>query len=618
VIRKKKNTMLQACIVTAVMLFASCAALPSALSKQNDAQAAAQNVLNQLTYTDKEVLAYVWTVSAGDNIIDAKQTVYTAPTSGYAVYIDTIPQANLFHPVKYAFYSDAGQLSVFDANSPPRNMNRYTLVDTPFSQFFMSQKNRRAPIPDTIPPAPTGRDNRYAILMNGGYDSGNNHVRYWNDLSNICITLKFVYGFSQENIIVLCSDGTNPAPDQSNGQNSDPDLDGDGLDEIQYSCVLSNVDAVFTNLAANFSGGEKLFIFTTDHGSSVSGWDTDENLWNYEVLHDWHFAELLALFPESTEKLFTLEPCFSGGFLDNAIVPPGPVVGSTAARYDEYSWAMPPDYVYDTYVFHWTAAMKGEDAYGVPVDADANGDGKIDFVEAYNYAVMMDQDQESPQYGDYPAGYGNQVSLWVSNPPPENVTVPSGPSEAVCGRAVTFSTSATEPENEMVYYRFDWGDGNKSDWIGPFNPGTTGSASYAWMNEGVFHVRAKAKDEVGSESSWTAPHNISVHRLPVLAIQGVASTIGKLYVNIKNVGTMNVTDLNWTITFTGGIILLGKKTTGTNGELNVKQAMDLQTKFILGFGRPTINIRLETQGEVFERNATATVLLCFITNMQFE
>jgi len=60
---------------------------------------------------------------------------------------------------------------------------------------------------------------------------------------------------------------------------------------------------------------------------------------------------------------------------------------------------MPPDYVYDTYVFHWTAAVKGEDAYGVPVNADLNSDGIITMDEAYAYAVDHDQDDESPSMG---------------------------------------------------------------------------------------------------------------------------------------------------------------------------------------------------------------------------
>ena len=169
---------------------------------------------------------------------------------------------------------------VKDAMSPPINFDDYQRIETAIGEFLYSLQNRRAPISEEKIPITSSRDSRWAVLMNGGYSAGSNHVRYWNDLSNIYIALVEVYGYPDENIIVLCSDGLDPAPDQSNGQNSDPDLDGDGDDDIMYSCVLSNVDMVFEELADNLTGGSELFIFHTDHGSSNGGWNTLFNLWN--------------------------------------------------------------------------------------------------------------------------------------------------------------------------------------------------------------------------------------------------------------------------------------------------------------------------------------------------
>ena len=377
--RTKKKTILNTCIIASILCVAACSTLITATQPTENDQAIAEYILNQLSYSkDEKLLYYIWgPVTEGQQIQGTTEFISYIPTNGYVMYIDLYPEANLFHPVQYIFFSEQTQeLTVFDANSPPLNFKDYRVVDTDFSQFFYSVQNRRSPIlTKTVSTMNSnGRDSRWAVLMNGGYDQYNNHVRYWNDLSNIYITLTSVYEFDDENIIVLCSDGLNPAPDQSNGLNSDPDLDGDGDDDIMYSCILSNVDMVFATLAENFTGCEKLFVFTTDHGSSAGGWNTIQNLWNYEELTDAHFAELLAAIP-AAEVICTLEPCYSGGFLDDIVVPPGPVVASSACRYDEYSWAMPPDYVYDTYVFHWTAAIKGEDAYGVPVDADANQDG---------------------------------------------------------------------------------------------------------------------------------------------------------------------------------------------------------------------------------------------------
>jgi hypothetical protein len=593
--------------------------LTHATSSTSNADEIAHFILDKLSYNKDSLLVYIWgPVSEGDKIMTTKEHILDVPCPGYVLYIDLYPLANLFHPVQYVFLSEStNELQVFDAQSPPKNFNDYHMVDTAFAQLFRSADNRRASIPHGITPAPStsSNDTRWAVLMNGGYDSGNNHVRYWNDLSNIYITLKYVYGFLDENIIVLCSDGLNPAPDQSNGMNSNPDLDGDGVNDIKYSCLLSNVDMVFTSLANNFTSNDKLFVFTTDHGNSNGGWNVVENLWNYETLTDAHFASLLAAFPVDCEIICTLEPCFSGGFLDNVVVPPGPIVASSACRYDESSWAM-NNLLYDEYVFHWTAAMKGEDAFGAPVNADANGDGIITFDEAYNYAKVHDAASESPQYGDYPETIGSQLSLWVTNWPPENPLEPTGPDEGITGRIYTFSVNTIDPEGEDVYYQFDWGNGTISDWYGPYASGTTRSGTHTWMEQGVYDIRAKAKDPEGLESNWSDPHQISIYTLPTLEIRNITAKNGRLNVTVKNTGTVNVTDGNWSITLTGGLIILGKESTGALSPLDVGFSTDIQSRFIFGFGKPMITVRLETQGQVFEKNATTTLLLFFILNIK--
>ena len=511
--KNEHKKILKVSILAGVLLITACSTATVAISPKAQNEEIANYILDQLSYDDQNILSYVWgPVSSGDKITTTNGPIFTTPCAGYVMYIDLYPTANLFHPIQYVFLKEStNDLQVFDEKYPPLNFNNYQLIENELAKVLFSAQNRRTPIPSKTTPniGASGRDSRWAVLMNGGYDSGNNHIRYWNDLSNIYITLTTVYDFADENIIVLCSDGLNPAADQSNGQNSDPDLDGDGDNDIMYSCVLSNVDMVFAGLANNFTGTEKLFVFTTDHGSSAGGYDTIENLWNYEELTDAHFAELLAAIP-AAEIICTLEPCFSGGFLDNIVVPPGPIVASSACRYDEYSWAMPPDYVYDTYVFHWTAAMKGEDAYGVPVDADANQDGIITMDEAYIYAVAHDTDDESPQYGEYPEGTGSYLSLKVSSNPPAQPTKPIGPTLGVWYIDYTYTSTTTEPDNEQIYYLFYWGDGSNSGWIGPYNSGDTGSASHNWSILGTYNVTVKAKDTWGATSIRSEPLTVVV------------------------------------------------------------------------------------------------------------
>jgi hypothetical protein len=447
--------------------------------------------------------------------------------------------------------------------------------------------------------------------MNGGHSAGNNHVRYWNDLSNIYITLTYTYEFPDENIIVLCSDGLDPTPDQSNGLNSDPDLDGDGDDDIMYSCILSNVDLVFAELANTLTPRDKLFVFATDHGSSQGGWDTLFNLWNAEELTDDHFKGLLDALPQC-EIICTFEPCFSGGFLDDIVVPPGPIVASSACRHDEYSWAMPPDYLYDEYVFHWTAAVKGEDAYGTSVDADYNQDGLVTMDEAFRYAEEHDTASEEPQYGDYPQDIGMEMTLFPSNKAPENPEKPQGPLEGIILDEYSFTTSTIEPENEPIYFFFKWGDGTTTDWLGPYTNNETCEASHSWNAAGDYNITVKAKDENGTESDWSEPHTIHITK-PILDVKIISGGLFRVSVPLRNAGEADAEDISWTINLEGGTILLGRETTGTISNLAAGEVTIINSGLIIGFGKTRVYVSTEEpRGSSDHRDQGATLLLFYI------
>jgi hypothetical protein len=399
--------LLLVCIATTI--------LPAGVNGPVDAQ---RQVLERLLAGDsagKRILSHPELLPAGTAVESWHDVVMVTPSEGYVVFIDDMAYANFCHPCRYVFVDQAtGAFLVAHDQKPPKNAETWREMDTEPFKKLMAAGNRRAA--RKTEPAKPGKSSRggelYALLMNGGASSWSNHVRYWNDLSNIYITLVDVYGYKDENIIVLCSDGLDPAPDQSNGQNSHPDLDGDGDDDIMYATTSANVSMVFDELANTLTVDDQLFIFVTDHGSSAGGWNTDINLWNNQMLHDWEWEEMLDALPP-LDIIVTLEPCFSGGFEDNTTHLP-PRVFSSACSHLEYSWAMPPDYVYDTYVFFWTAAVKWEDAYGNPCNADLNGDELIDMHEAFIYAEEHDFSDETPQYDSNPPDLGDELTLFGS------------------------------------------------------------------------------------------------------------------------------------------------------------------------------------------------------------
>jgi FlgD Ig-like domain/Peptidase C13 family len=358
-------------------------------------------------------------VSAGDPINHWKnEPLFHAPARGWFVFIDRLPGANWEHPCSYVFVSEStGELTTVDATFPPANYLELTEVTdgfdnpSPEASAKMHAWFDQALI-DAPKPPPGNRGMAKALIISGGASAGSNHIRYWNDCSFIYKTLVNYYGYFDENIWVLISDGLNPAPDISNGTNSNPDLDGDGDDDIMYPATLPYVDQVFTELANTLSPSDQLFIFTTDHGGSAGGWDAYLNLWDGQELHDEVMAAYIDALPCET-LICTFEQCFSGGMLDDLWGVDGRVL-SSAARHDEYSWAMPPDYIYDTYVYHWTCAVAWQDPSGNPIDADTNDDGIVSMIEAFTYAEAHDFDDETPQYYSTPEDLGNIMNLMGS------------------------------------------------------------------------------------------------------------------------------------------------------------------------------------------------------------
>ncbi|MBM3317188.1 MAG: hypothetical protein FJY75_05000 [Candidatus Eisenbacteria bacterium] len=354
-------------------------------------------------------------LAAGESVSDWHRPVLTAPSDGWLIFVDLVPGANWEHPCAYIFVDlRTGELRRQDAMTPPRDQERLIeLTDgrdnPPPGASEQAMRWFREKLAQRPKPEPPTRGQAYAFIISGGANQSNNHIRYWNDCAFIYTTLVEYYGYPDDHIRVCISDGLDPAPDRSNGTNSPPDLDGDGDPDIEYPATMQYITQVFDELAAVLTPSDQLFIFTTDHGGQESGHDCYLNLWNWEQLRDDQLAAFVDALPCET-VICTFEQCFSGGMIDD-LEGDGRVI-ATAAAWNEYSWAMPPDYIWDEFVYYWTSAVAGETPYGTPVNADLNGDGLISMYEAFVYAEQHDTANETPQYSSTPPDLGHLLNLF--------------------------------------------------------------------------------------------------------------------------------------------------------------------------------------------------------------
>lgn len=88
---------------------------------------------------------------------------------------------------------------------------------------------------------------------------------------------------------------------------------------------------------------------------------------------------------------------------------------------------------------------------------------------------------------------------------------PSGPAWPLVGEACWFETAGTGGD---ACYRFDWGDGDISEWSDPLSAGTGFIASHRWRAPGRFAVRAQARSARGPTSPWSVACTASVLPLP--------------------------------------------------------------------------------------------------------
>jgi len=196
--------------------------------------------------------------------------------------------------------------------------------------------------------------------------------------------------------------------------------------------------------------------------------------------------------------------------------------------------------------------------------------------------------------------------------PPETPQRPEGPTEGIVGVEYTFSTSTTDPEGEQVYYKWDWGDGNSSDWLGPYDSGATVYASHAWGEAGTYNIKVKAKDLHAEESGWSDPKTIYIVDTAILEIGNISGGLFKVSAVIKNMGGADATMVNWSITLTGGFILSGKETSGRILNLPAGGEATVSSSLILGFGKTVITVSAEIAESSDTAERDAFVLLFFI------
>jgi hypothetical protein len=348
----------------------------------------------------------------------------------------------------------------------------------------------------------------WAIVLSGGANYYNNHARYWNDLSEMYEILTDTYGYDEDNVFVLYADGNPPEadPDVDTGDIVWPTPGDPGYfppydsgncwdaatdahayyptDIIDYAATSANIDTVTDLIAASSHCGDTLFVFTTDHGG-VGG---TLNLWG-ESISAATFASHMDDVTTYCWRAFEMEQCYSGEMIPDLSGPNTAI--ATAAGNTTSCGAGSSLFYYDPFCYYFNAALKGEfpsPAGGGTVDpsahsasdvttADANTDGKVSFVEAYNYAYPLswcDEDERYDDNGDgirqttgpMPAGGDGALGSVIFLGETTNPVADAGDGQIVeqayyQGADVTLDGSgSSDPDGGAITYAWTWSGGS--------------------------------------------------------------------------------------------------------------------------------------------------------------
>lgn len=319
----------------------------------------------------------------------------------WLVFVDEKPNEGWEHPCKY-IYINARSVTrdyfVVDSVCPPADV---VLTPAVKNNIYGENATMKPYVPKILSNDPNpAAGNTYAMILNGGMCLTSNREAYWNDCSFIYKTLRNTYGIPKSNIKVIMSDGTDEGDDLNlgvRGYASSPlDLDDDSIPDIEYAATKENLQTVLNEMAQKLTDDDHLMIFVAGHG----GYDSKKQS---SYLYLW---DKMKLYPNELNNY--LEPidagfisivmgqCNSGGFIEPLKKTNRIIATACAENERSYGNTIIP---FSEFLYHWTSAVNGYDAYGEKVNVKEN----IPIMDAQAYAARNDV------YANGKAKYGHEV-----------------------------------------------------------------------------------------------------------------------------------------------------------------------------------------------------------------
>lgn len=201
-------------------------------------------------------------------------------------------------------------------------------------------------------------------------------------------------------------------------------------------------------------------------------------------------------------------------------IPSGPSIGYIDSAYQFFSSGIDPDEDSVLIRFEFGDGDTSEWSFlfasggGVMIEYSWHGAGI--------YLIRTQAQDRKGLISDWSEAHLIIVIAATLNHPPNAPSEPAGPSSCFLDSSYSFSSFASDPDEDYVAIRFDWGDGDTSNWSNFVPSGNLVSMSYSWHGSARYarHIRAQAMDMRGLKSDWSDFHIVNLHEPPLNKEQG--------------------------------------------------------------------------------------------------
>lgn len=96
------------------------------------------------------------------------------------------------------------------------------------------------------------------------------------------------------------------------------------------------------------------------------------------------------------------------------------------------------------------------------------------------------------------------ISTTITPPGAPNIPDrPTGPTFGIINTQYNFSTRTSDPDEDQIFYKWNWSDETDSFWQGPYNSGGYVTFNHSWNLPGEYKIKVKAMDTSNMQSQWS-------------------------------------------------------------------------------------------------------------------